>query len=220
MKKKIKLGLAEDHELVRQGMVALLQREKGLRVVFDVSNGSLLLDTLRDKFVDVVLLDLDMPIINGTQALKIIKEKYPDIKVIIISMLYDDEFIWESIELGANGFLAKNCDFEKVVDAIYAVNNNDFYFDERISRALVTTIRNGVEGRPIIPGYPIITPREHKIIELICEEKKNQEISDILCISIRTVETHRKQISEKIGAKNSMGIIKYALKHGLYKLKV
>ena len=111
MKKPIRIAIAEDHDLVRQGMVALLKEEGDINLVFDVCNGFELLNQLKKQKVDIVLLDLEMPVVNGHQALKIITERHMDVQVIIISMHYSDAFISECITMGAKGFLPKNCDF-------------------------------------------------------------------------------------------------------------
>ena len=134
MGSQIRIALAEDHQLVRQGMVSLLQEEDDFDVVFDVSNGSELLDALETQNVDIILLDLNMPIISGQQALKIISKRYEDILVIVVSSHYSDEFIWEAVNLGARGFLPKNSDIEEVEEAIRTVHERGYYFDDKLSK--------------------------------------------------------------------------------------
>ena len=215
---EIKIALAEDHQLVRQGMVSLLSEEPGIDVVFDVSNGAELLEELKSKKVDVILLDLDMPIISGQQALKVIVKKYPETSVIIISMHYADEFISECVTAGARGFLPKNCDIEKVVDAIYAVNEQGYYFDDNVSKAILYKL---VGKKDVSPksGNEIMSEREIQIVELLCEEKTTNEISEILSLSPRTVETYRNRIFDKTKSKNVVGVVLYAIKYGIYNPK-
>ncbi|NRA10909.1 MAG: response regulator transcription factor [Crocinitomicaceae bacterium] len=217
MKKPIRIAIAEDHALVRQGMVALLKEEKDINLVFDVSDGSALLQQLKKNKVDVVLLDLEMPIVNGHQALRIIAERYSTVHVIIISMHYSDPFISECITMGAKGFLPKNCDFETVVDAIYAVHEQGYYFDDKISRSLLKKLEKDKEQGTTISGNPL-TSREHQILELICNGKTNKIIAELLAISIRTVESHRKSISDKTNSHNIAGLVLYAVKNELYNL--
>ena len=217
MKKPIRIAIAEDHALVRQGMVALLKEEKDINLVFDVSDGSALLQQLKKNKVDVVLLDLEMPIVNGHQALRIIAERYSTVHVIIISMHYSDPFISECITMGAKGFLPKNCDFETVVDAIYAVHEQGYYFDDKISRYLLKKLEKDKEQGTTISGNPL-TSREHQILELICNGKTNKIIAELLAISIRTVESHRKSISDKTNSHNIAGLVLYAVKNELYNL--
>ncbi len=215
MKKKITIGVAEDHYLVRQGMVMLLQDEEELEVLFDVSNGEELLECLKSKKVDIILMDLDMPVLNGQQTLKIIRKKYPAIKVIMVSMYYSDEFISQCIQSGARGYLPKNCSIERVVDAIYAVHEQGYYFDDKVSKALLVKIVEDKEFNPTFSS-DVLSSREKEILELICQEKTNNEIADLLCISNRTVEAHRQNILKKTNAKNTAGVVIYAIKNGLY----
>lgn len=219
MKKPIKIAIAEDHELVRQGMVALMREEQDINVVFDVSNGAELLERLKKNKVDIVLLDLEMPVVNGHQALKIITEKHPNVNVIIISMHYFDTFISECILMGAKGFLPKNCDIETVVDALFAVQEQGYYFDTKISKSLLKKLSSQKEKFSLDVKDPLTT-REHQVLELVCGGKTNKEIGELLCISVRTVESHRKRISEKTNSQNVADLVLYAVKNGLYNLKV
>lgn len=217
-KDKIRIAIAEDHELVRQGMVALAKRESGLSMVFDVSNGQELLDKLKTKMVDVILLDLNMPILNGHQALRIIGEKYPEVRVIIVSMLYDDEYIAESIELGARGFLPKNTDFDELVDAIFSVHETGYYFDKQITRALVTRIATQKGRKPLNASYAL-SNREKEVLVEICNGKSNVQIADSLSISVRTVETHKTNLFSKTHKKNSVGLVLFAITNGLFVIR-
>lgn len=217
MKKPIRIAIAEDHELVRQGMVALLEDEDELKVSCEACNGQDLLNQLKTNKTDIVLLDLEMPVLNGQQTLKIIRSKYPTLKVIIISMYYSDEFVAQSISLGARGFLPKNCNIEKVVDAIFAVHEQGYYFDDKVSKALLYKIVSQENFTPVFKN-DALSDRERETIELICAGKTNVEIGELLCISPRTVENHRKSISKKTNASNVAGVVIYAIKNGLYKI--
>lgn len=219
MKKPIRIAIAEDHDLVREGMVALLKREKDVNLVFDVRDGFELLQQLKKSKVDIVLLDLEMPIVNGHQALKIISDKHPNVHVIIISMHYSDAFISECITLGAKGYLPKNCEFETVVDAIFAVQEQGYYFDNKISRSLLKKLVDEKDFDTSTSRDPL-TGREHQILEFICNEKTNKEIAELLSISVRTVESHRKNILHKTESLNIAGLVLYAVKNGLYNLQV
>jgi len=215
MKKCVRIAIAEDHDLMRQGLVALLDSEESVSVVFDVENGERLFEELKKKKVDLILLDLEMPILNGHQAMKILAERYPEIDVIVVSMHYSDSFISESIASGAKGFLPKNCDIDKVVDAIFAVQEQGYYFDDKISRALLNRIINK-ENTPNRFQNDPLTTREHQIVELVCAGKTNKEIANLLCLSVRTIEVHRNAINKKTNTKNIAGLVTYAIKNGLY----
>tara|TARA_B110000285_G_C15036195_1_gene569383 strand:- start:152 stop:808 length:657 start_codon:yes stop_codon:yes gene_type:complete len=218
MTDKIKIAIAEDHQLMRQGMVSLLKEEEHLDVVFDVGNGQELLDELKSQPVDIVLLDLDMPIISGQQALKIIQKKHPSTLVIIISMFYSDDFISECITTGARGFLPKNSDIEEVINAIDSVYAQGYYFDDKISKALLHKLVSEENVKPLFMNDEL-TEKEIEIIKLICEGNSNKEISVILQNSVRTIENHRNNIKEKSNSKNSAGIVIYAIKKGYYRVQ-
>ena len=215
--KPIKIAIAEDHQLVRQGIISLLTDEDDLEVVIEAENGAILLDQLKLEKTDIVLLDLEMPVLNGQDALKFITDRYPDIRVIIVSMFYADEFISECIMAGARGFLPKNCDIEKVIEAIHAVNQQGYYFDDKISHSLLSKLTIEKNIAPTFSKEEL-SQREIEIIQLVCDGLTNKIIAKQLCISVRTVEGHRSAISEKTNAKNIAGLVIYAIKNGIYSI--
>lgn len=219
MNNSIKVAIAEDHDLVRQGLVALINRELGLKIIFDVGNGQELLDELDEKEVDIVLLDLNMPIMNGQQAMREMRERFPEVKIIVVSMLYDDDFITESIELGARGFLPKNIDFEELVDAIFAVHETGYYFDKRITKALIISIATNKGKRPLDHSKRI-SEREMAVLVGICEGNTNPQIADKMSVSVRTVESHKRNLLIKTNRTNVVGLVKYAIENGLFKVRV
>lgn len=217
MKAKIKIGLVEDHIMVRQGLVSLLEDEPEIRVQFDVSNGSEALEALKKKKIDVLLLDIEMPIMDGKQTLKKVLERYTDISVIMFSAYNEIAVVSECIALGAKGFLPKHCDYSKLLDAITAVHEKGFYFDDVVSKALVSDILNR-NNNTINHIQNPLSAREMEIIPLICEGFKNKDIAEKLFISIRTVEGHRKKIAEKTDTSNVVELVLYAIKNGIYKV--
>ncbi len=208
MIKPILVAIAEDHLLFRQGIVTMLSDEENIKVLFDVANGQELLDNLKDKRPDVILLDIRMPVMNGEEALEYISGNYPDIKVIVISMHYSDHYITHFIKNGARGFLPKNCPIESVIDAIIAVHNHGYYFDNKVSRSMITELLQTKK----IPQVEL-TDRELLIIKLLCDEKSTAEIGEQLLISNRTVEWHKKNIFDKTSSKSLAGLAIYAIKH-------
>lgn len=211
MIKKINIAIAEDHQLLRQGMIALLKEEEGLNILFDVANGQELLDKLKEHKPDIILLDIAMPVMDGKEALEKIRVEYPEIHVIIISSYYADKYITEFIARGAKGFLPKNCDIEIVVDAIYSVYDKGYYFDTTVSRSIVDKLMES-EGIKIYPSDSL-SDKEKEILRWICLEKTNQEISQAVFLSKRTVEWHKKNILEKTNSKTTIGLVRYAIKH-------
>lgn len=215
--KKINIALAEDHLLVRQGLVHLLNEYEGINVLFDVGNGAELLEKLKKNRPEIILLDIEMPIMSGREALQKIKEKYPKIKVLIISSHFEDSFVIEFITQGAAGFLPKNTDIDIVVDAIYAVKENGFYFDKRVSLIMAQALIDHNKNTHAFEQVEL-SIRERQVLELLCKDKTTREIAEELCLSSRTVEGYRKILMEKTRSKNSMGLINFAIKNQIIRL--
>lgn len=214
---KIRIALAEDHQILRQGMIAMLSTEDDFEMVFDVSNGAELIEGLNHHNVDLIILDIEMPIINGLEALKIISSKYPDIKIIILSSFYENEMIYQSISDGARGFLPKHAEIEVVIEAVNCVMEQGYYFDNKVTPKLIALLnKNGI----IYPAFELdtLSNRELEVLPLICQGLKNKEIAIKLFISERTVENHRKNLFKKTQSKNAFGLIIYAIRNGLIKL--
>jgi len=217
MNKPIRIALAEDHALFREGLASLLKEEEELTLVFEASNGEELLEGLKKHKVDVVLLDLNMPVLDGKQTLNLLMAKYSKVRTIVLTMFDSESYIMETIRLGARGFLAKNCSIEKVVDAIYAVHEQGYYFHDEVSKSQLFRLVNDVGIEPSFQNEPL-SARERTILELICNEKKNNEIADLLCISVRTVEVHRQNLLRKTNSKNVAGLVIFAIKEGYYSI--
>lgn len=214
MKSKKKIAVADDQYLFRQGLISLLKEYDKLDIIIEASNGKELLEKMKVQQPHVVLLDLEMPLMDGIETTISIKTKYPNVKIIILTMHTDDEFIIHLLEKGASGFLPKDKDIEIVVDAIYSVLEKGYYFDEHISKAMVKGLGKTKKTNPSFTAQ-YLSEKEIVIINLICKEYTNKEIADKLSISQRTVETHRSTILLKTGAKNTAGIVMYAVKNNL-----
>lgn len=214
MKKKIKIAIAEDQHLFVQGIENLLNMQENFSVIFHAVNGKELIEMVKTDMPDVVLMDLEMPVMNGIDATAKLRGLYPDLKIIALTQHDDDDFIIQIIEKGANSFLSKDTDIKIVIEAIYAVIENDYYFNDKVSKALVKGL---VRSKKVRPRFNTVnlTKREIEVLQLICKEKTNQVIADELFIDVRTVDGHREMILQKIGAKNTVGIVMYAVKHDL-----
>lgn len=214
MRKKIKVGVVEDHDMVRQGLVKMLDEDEGIRVVFEASNGAEALEELKNKRMDVLLLDLKMPVVDGRKVLSLVKERYSNLSVIVLSAHTDKLDIMESLQLGAKAFLPKHAEFDKLLDAIYTVHNKGFYLDELVSKALIFEALNSKGSKSIEQA---LTQREVDIIKGVCEGKTNQQIADDLFISKRTVDGYRRKIADKTGATNTAELVLYAVRKGICK---
>lgn len=216
MKPDIRIAIAEDHTVFRQVLMQSLGKVKEMHVVFGAANGVDLIAQLRKDPVDVILLDLHMPIMDGTVALEVIRSEFPKIKVIILSLQYSDIHVRKFMRLGARGYLCKDVEYEKVVEAIRDVYHFGYYFYDKVSPDLLAELLADNSIDPPIPlEQEALTTRELEVIHLLFEQYTNQEIAKTLNISVRTVHNHRINITRKTGARNVVGVLLFAIKNGL-----
>ncbi|OFZ23250.1 MAG: hypothetical protein A3D92_08975 [Bacteroidetes bacterium RIFCSPHIGHO2_02_FULL_44_7] len=215
--KKIRIAVVDDHKLFRESLAKFLDSENDFNVHLLASNGSELLNLLKSIRIDVVLLDIRMPILDGWQTLTLLTERHPKIRVIMLSMYESESYIVEGIKMGARSFLCKDCETETLIDAIYTVHSEGFFFDKVTARAL----RNKIADRNVEEirlNHESLTDRETQIVQLICTGKSSKEIAALLFISVRTVEAHRKSIFRKTECKNTATLAIYAVKTGIYQI--
>ena len=209
-----KVAVVDDQQLFRKGIIGLLEEFPELKVIIEAENGKGLMCALKDERPDVILLDLEMPVMDGIETTEAVRKKYPKIKIIIITMHDDDSFISHLIEKGANGFLLKDSSIETVVEAIHTVIKTGFHFNERVSKAMVTGL---VKNNKIKPSFnnANLSEKEIEVIQLICKEYTTKEIAEKMLVSSRTVEGYRDSILHKTGARNTVGVVMYAVKNNL-----
>ncbi len=214
---KIKVLLADDHKIFRDGVRSILEKEKDLEVVDEAASGKEVLEKIGHIKVDVIVLDIDMGHPNGIDLTEIITRKYPHVKILILSMMGLHDFVIQALEKGAIGFLLKNTGKDEVLTAIRSVAKGDSYFSREVSAIIIEQLHkpNAARNPEDIP----ISPRETEVLKLIALEHSNPEIAEKLFISIRTVDTHRRNLLEKLGAKNTAGLVKYAIRKGLVEEK-
>lgn len=217
MAKPINLAIVDDHSVFRHGLIALLKEFDNLNIVFDVSNGKELLAELKHKKTDVILLDIEMPMMDGKEALDKIKLKYPKIKVIMMSSHFNDNYIVEFIKSGACAFLPKNCDVEIILTAVNSVYEFGYYYDDKVSNAMASMLKNPSNTEDLIPDI-IFTSREIEILKLIFNKKSNYEIADTLNVSVRTIEGHRYRISKKTKTNNPVELMDFIYQNNLFKI--
>jgi DNA-binding NarL/FixJ family response regulator len=209
----IKVAIADDHTLFRAGVKTALSVKKDIQLVAEADNGMHLLNMLRHIEPDVILLDIQMPIMDGIQTLPEIRKLYPQAKVIILSMHNDHSMISKLMEIGANSYLTKNSDSETIYQAIKTCYEQEFFFNELTNKALLTGLRT--KRNDFGPGQTEVnlSEKELTVLKLMCEEKTTKEIADIVDISPRTVEAIRDKLKSKIGAKSMAGLVMYAIKN-------
>ena len=213
----IKLLIADDHEIFRDGFKLMLTKYNEITLAGEASNGEELVELALKVEPDVIITDIKMPVMDGIEATKKIIEHFPDMGIIGLSMYDDDDLIVEMLEAGAKGYLIKNAGKEQITEAIKTVYNNDPYYCKTTSHKLTSMIAKS-RFNPYKKAAKVeFTERELEIIEQICKEMTNKEIGDKLFLSVRTVEGHRLKILEKMNVKNTVGLVVYAIKNGLVK---
>ena len=213
--KKIKIAIADDYKIFREGLKVSLGQDDKMQVIFEAENGEELITTMETKKPDIIIMDLKMPIMDGMEATQIIRKKYSDVKVLVVSMYEDDKFIIHLMEIGANGYLLKNAEPDEIRKAIYAVSENGYYFNDLVNKALLKKLVLKNNFKPSFNENVELTERELQVLKLICAEKTAAEIGKEIFLSPRSVEGIRQRLIEKIGVRNTAGIVMFAVKNGL-----
>jgi len=216
----IRVFIVDDHTFIRDGLRTLLTADSLFEVVGEASNGQALLDQLPTVATDVVLLDLNMPVLDGLATTYRLREEYPHLRILLLSMMTHERTIGEALAAGAHGYVLKNADKYEVVAALQGVASGKRFLCSEIGLGLLEKLLLQ-EPRPPAPGTSpgvSLTHREREILQLVASGLTNQEIADQLFTSKRTVESHRQNLLEKTGVRNTPALVKYAMEHGLLKL--
>lgn len=219
MLEPIKVAIADDHVLFRAGVKTAMSIHKDIKMVSEADNGMQLLNVLKHIQPDVILLDIQMPILDGISTLPEIKNLYPDIKVIMLTMHNDHSMISKLMELGANSYLTKNSDSEVIYQAIKTVHEQEYFFNQLTNKALIDGLRMKRQAESALPVEAKLSDKEISILKMICEEKSTKEIADLVDLSPRTVEEIRDKLKVKTGAKSLAGLVMYAVKSGIIENK-
>lgn len=215
MSEPIKVAITDDHALFRAGVKTALSAHKDIKMIAEADNGMQLLTILKHVQPDVILLDIQMPIMDGISTLPEIKKLYPEIKVIMLTMHNDHSMISKLMELGANSYLTKNSDSEVIHQAIKTVHEQEYFFNQLTNKALIDGLRTKRQAEASLPVDAKLTDKEISILRMICEEKSTKEIADLVDLSPRTVEAIRDKLKVKTGTKSLAGLVMYAVKSGI-----
>jgi two-component system response regulator NreC len=210
----IRIILADDHKITREGLINMLESKPDMEVIAEAKNGREAVELARELRPDVVVMDVTMPDLNGIDATRKIIRNSRYVKVIGLSMHSDKRFVRGMIEAGASGYLLKDCAFEELVRAIQAVVYDQAYLSPGIVTVMLTELFHQRSGKDD-PDPSRLTCRDREILQLIAEGFSTREIGRRLGVSIKTVETHRRQVMEKAGARSIAGLTKFAIKEGL-----
>lgn len=217
--KKIKIIIADDHKITRQGLRSLLEKEPDMEVTAEAENGRIAVELANSLLPDVIIMDVSMPDLNGMEATRQIVGKLSQVKIIALSMHSDTLFVTEMLKSGVRGYLLKDCAFEELAGAIRSVMAGKTYLSPSISEVVVNgylhRMTNSETG-----GTEILTAREREILQMIAEGRSTKQIALKLHISVKTVETHRRQIMSKLNIFSVAELTKYAIRKGLTGLEV
>lgn len=207
----IKVLIVDDHEMIRNGLNALLSDEHDLRVAAFATNGREAIAACEEHDVDVVLMDIMMPEMGGVEATGAITRRYPDIRVLAVTINEQGRYIKEALKAGACGYILKHSNREEILTAIRTVNAGKPYFSGDVLARISDEFARGAQLRDI----PMLTTKENEVLRLIALECTNQEIAEHLGCGMRTVDTHKRNLIKKLGVKNVVGLVKYAMREGI-----
>ncbi len=215
MPNPIRIMLADDHTIVRQGLARLLEEQRDLKVVGEAVNGQVAIEKAEKLRPDVIIMDIAMPRMNGIEAAKRIRKLLPETKIIILSMYSHEHYIHELLECGVSGYLLKDAGGQDIIKAIRAALKNETFLSPSISKKVVDSYLSPTKSSSKAELYKQLSNREREVFQLIAEGHSTREIADMLCVSISTIKSHKAKIMEKLGIKSSVKLVHFAIQLGL-----
>ena len=210
----ISILLVDDHALMRQSLRALLSAEEDMTIIGEAGHGREAIELVAESLPDVVLMDVSMPQMNGIEATRQIKARFPEVKVVVLSMYSNEEYVVQMLQAGVSGYVLKAADSAEVVVAIRAAMADETFLSTPISRKVIQDYIQRVKERDKGDDFDLLTQREREVLQLLAEGASTQEIADQLHISTKTVETHRGNMMLKLGTANKTDLVKYAYRKG------
>jgi DNA-binding NarL/FixJ family response regulator len=211
----IKVGIADDHKIFRKGVILSLRQYTNITFVFEAENGEELLKELETTQPDVVLMDLRMPGKDGIETTKEVSKRFPDVKVLILTMFEDERFVSHLMENGANGYMLKNADPAEIKKAIMEVMARGYYLNNFVNRVLLKKSANKTKAIPSLNSEIVMSDKEKEVVRLLCMEYTAAEIAQKMEISPRTVESIKDRLMERFGLKNTAGLVFFAVKNNM-----
>jgi DNA-binding NarL/FixJ family response regulator len=213
----IKIAIADDHKIFRDGIKMALSGKENLKMLWEAQDGKDLMHKMTIKLPDVLLMDIRMPEIDGINAIEILRKEYEEVKIIVLTMYDDQQMISKMMEMGANAYLTKTTDPEEIYNAILTCMNDDFYFNDLVNKAVMGKLMQRKNVRQHYGTTPVVNfnEKELKILKLLSEDKTTEEISKIIFLSPRTIETIRQNMKMKVNAKTIGGLIMYGMRNKL-----
>jgi len=215
MPNPVRIMLADDHTIVRQGLARLLEDHQGLKVVGEAINGQIAVEKAEKLKPDIIIMDIAMPRMNGIEAAKRIRKLVPETKIVILSMYSHEHYIHELLECGVSGYLLKDSSGQDIIKAIRAALKNETFLSPSISKKVVDSYLSPTKSSSKAELYKTLSNREREVFQLIAEGHPTRRIADMLCVSISTIKSHRAKIMEKLGIESSLKLIHFAIQLGL-----
>ncbi len=214
---QIKIAIADDHKIFRDGIKMALSDKENLKILWEAEDGKDMMHKIGIKMPDVLLMDIRMPEIDGINAIQILRKEYETVKIIVLTMYDDHQMITKMMEMGANAYLTKTTDPEEIYEAILTCMNEDYYFNDLVNAAVMGKLMQKKSVRQIYgDSLPVtFSEKEIKILQLLSEDKTTEEISKVIFLSPRTIETIRQNMKSKVNAKTIGGLIMYAMRNKL-----
>lgn len=213
MKNEIKIFLADDHPIFREGLIKIIQMEKGFNVVNTAGDGNSALEIIRNEKPDVAVLDISMPGISGIEIAKVIASEEMSTLPIILTMYNDEEYLDEAMENGVRGYLLKDATTTEIIDCIKTIINGGFYISPELTDYLIKNKKNKSPKNEILAKLETLTPTERQILKLLSQNKTSNQIADEMFISFRTVQNHRSNIAHKIGLSGHNKLLLFSIEH-------
>ena len=218
MHKSIKIAIVDDHGLFVEGLAYIINDFKGIQLVMKAENGIDLIQKLKSQRLDVILLDLKMPKMDGFKTAVYVLQEYPEIKIITLTMYDEKKFIIEAIKIGVHGYLLKNAESSEIETAIHSVMEKDFYFNDHVTEALYKGWAHKKKIKPFINKADRLTKRELQMLKLICKQHTGPEIANKLNLSPKTIENYRYKLQEKLNVRNTVVLVVYAIQNNLVRI--
>ena len=213
----MRIIIADDHRLMREGLIKLLEGQRNCTVVAEAEDGMAAVRLALELRPDIILMDISMPGLNGVEATRQIHEKEPGAKILALSMYTDRQFAQSILSAGASGYVLKGADFQELMEAIVSVSKGHRYISQSVKDTLLDDYIENI-GKYSQKDRDPLSSREREVLQLLAEGKSNKEIASILCVTVNTIDAHRKHISDKLGLKSVAELTKYAINHGITSL--